>query len=105
MPNFEILTNNVTNSTLGDDTHIEVTIMPYFPVQKFDMSIAAYGSTGRSWLSPCWGEYGHSRNSGARSHAGCDIYAPEGEPVYAVKSGSIISVETKNYPSCPRIKK
>ncbi len=66
---------------------------PYFPVTKFDLSTANYGSTGRSWLSPCWGEYGRNRPNN-RAHAGCDIYAREGEAVYAIKSGKVVDSET-----------
>lgn len=86
------LTNNECNSTTGEDTEVHIEISPYFPVRHFMISPV---SNGRSWLgNGSWGDYGHSRSRGTRSHAGCDIYANDGEPVYAVKSGTIVTNET-----------
>lgn len=91
MPN-SCLTNNECSSTPGEDTEVHIEISPYFPVRNYVVSQA---SNGRSWLgNGSWGNYGHNRSNGARSHAGCDIYTHEGESVYAVKSGTIISNET-----------
>lgn len=86
------LSNNECNSTPGDNTVVNVSITPYFPVRNTTPSPI---SQGHSWLgNGSWGDYGHNRSNGTRSHAGCDIYANENEPVYAVKSGTIISSET-----------
>jgi murein DD-endopeptidase MepM/ murein hydrolase activator NlpD len=65
--------------------------LPYFPVRQFDLS-----QYGKSWLEPSSGGYGHNRTNqnGPRSHGGCDIYAPEGEAVYSIMDGKIISSET-----------
>lgn len=79
-------------SSLGEDTHSVVNLVPYFPVRNYVFSPVSHG---RSWLgNGSWGDYGHNRSNGQRSHAGCDIYAQDGEPIYAVKSGVIISNET-----------
>ena len=86
------LSNNECNSTPGDNTIVNVNIAPYFPVRKTTPSPISHG---HSWLANgSWGDYGHNRSNGKRSHAGCDIYTQVDEPVYAVKSGTIISSET-----------
>ena len=36
------------------------------------------------------GAFGASRSSGKRRHAGCDLYAPKGIPVIAIKNGLVI---------------
>jgi murein DD-endopeptidase MepM/ murein hydrolase activator NlpD len=36
------------------------------------------------------GMFGAIRGNGIRKHAGCDIYAPVGTPIYAVKRGLVI---------------
>lgn len=79
-------------STPGTDTQVTINISPYFPLRNHKPSPQ---SGGRSWLgNGSWGDFGHNRSNGMRSHSGCDIYVhAEGEPVYAVKSGTIILVE------------
>ncbi len=34
--------------------------------------------------------FGYSRDHGARLHAGCDLYAPVGTPIFAIAAGEII---------------
>lgn len=34
--------------------------------------------------------YGSNRSSGARAHAGCDLYAPIGTPIHAVRAGVVV---------------
>lgn len=34
--------------------------------------------------------FGSNRNGGARAHAGCDLYAPEGRVIYAVRDGEVM---------------
>lgn len=86
------LIGNELVSTPGMATEATVVISPCFPVSSHKSSPQ---SGGRSWLgNGSWGDFGHARSSGTRSHAGCDIYVnAEGEPVYAVKSGTILMVE------------
>ena len=89
----EVLQNNDVNSTLGDETHVQVEIAPYFPTVAWTKPKNVKDAK-KSWLPPAWGDYGHSRSSGKRSHAGCDIYADEGTKVIAVLSGTIVENET-----------
>jgi murein DD-endopeptidase MepM/ murein hydrolase activator NlpD len=35
--------------------------------------------------------FGAPRNNGKRKHAGCDLYAPPGTPVFAVADGKVLS--------------
>ncbi len=35
--------------------------------------------------------FGAPRNNGKRKHAGCDLYAPPGTPVFAVADGTVLS--------------
>ena len=35
--------------------------------------------------------FGAPRNNGKRQHAGCDLYAPPGTPVFAVADGTVLS--------------
>jgi murein DD-endopeptidase MepM/ murein hydrolase activator NlpD len=35
--------------------------------------------------------FGAPRNQGKRKHAGCDLYAPPGTPVFAVDDGTVLS--------------
>ena len=87
------LKNNETSSTQGEDTQVQVDIEPYFPTVAWTVP-KNVGGAKKSWLPPAWGDYGHNRASGKRSHGGCDVYADEGTKVVAVKSGTIIAEET-----------
>lgn len=37
-------------------------------------------------------KFGAPRSNGTRKHAGCDLYAPVGTPVFSVADGTIISI-------------
>lgn len=37
-------------------------------------------------------KFGARRDHGARKHAGCDLYAPLGTPVYSVEFGKVIAI-------------
>jgi murein DD-endopeptidase MepM/ murein hydrolase activator NlpD len=41
--------------------------------------------------------FGASRDDGARTHAGCDLIAPPGTPVYAVAGGTVVQVPKKAF--------
>jgi murein DD-endopeptidase MepM/ murein hydrolase activator NlpD len=43
-----------------------------------------------SWLTAPR-DYGARRDKGKRKHAGCDLYAPVGTPVYAVADGTVLA--------------
>ena len=82
-------------SLANSDTTTEPEL-PYFPVRNY---------TSKSWEQSLQGSYGWRRKTTVngvrvwgRAHAGSDIYTANGEPVRAIKDGTIIASETLNAP-------
>lgn len=57
----------------------------YFPIQGYDKSKIPPSSSAA---------FGASRDSGSRHHAGVDLYANAGTPVYAVADGKVVNIYT-----------